>query len=43
MDWLYATAALVAVALPLAVVWGLLGWQQRRRTHARIQRSSSSP
>ncbi|WP_394394981.1 hypothetical protein [Roseateles sp. LKC17W] len=43
MDWLYATAALVAVALPLAVIWGLLHWQQRRRSHARIRRSARLP
>jgi hypothetical protein len=42
MDWWYALLALAAVALPLAVVGWLLGWQQRRRGRARMPRSPRS-
>jgi len=34
MDYLYALLALGAVALPLAIVWGLMELQVRRRTRA---------
>ncbi len=43
MDWLYALLALGAVALPLAAVGGLIGWQQRRRARARMIRYSRKP
>ncbi len=37
-DGLCVLAALAAIGLPLALVRGLLGWQQRRRDHARMRR-----
>lgn len=40
MDWIYALLALSTVAAPLAAVWGLLTWQEKRRARARMKRCS---